>query len=77
MYIEYLLFKYIFCIVQFRLNLFFKILIKYSTSTNVKLLQDILTPSFVQPPSSLIQMAKVNGVKKFSVLSGTIFLPFL
>jgi hypothetical protein len=77
MYMEYLLSKYIFCMVQFKLNLVNNIFFKYSNSINVKLLVAILTPLFVQVPSSLIQIVKVNGVINLSTLSGIIFFPFL
>ena len=49
--------------VQSKLNFWFSILCKYSTSAKVKILLAILTPLLVQVPSSLIKIAKVKGVK--------------
>jgi hypothetical protein len=63
--------------VQSKLNLLLNLSTKIPISLNVKLLQDILTPLPVQPPSALIQMAKLKGVIYFSILSGIIFFPFL
>jgi hypothetical protein len=51
---------------------------KYSTSLNLKQLQDILTPSPVHPPSSLIKRDNDIGFKYFSIIGrGTTFVPFL